>query len=61
METTQDFTNKVLENLRKSGIQTGYKEERLMFTNLDIVAGKYIQLSGDYQENNQTKQVAVMV
>ncbi|KKS96376.1 MAG: adenine specific DNA methylase Mod [Candidatus Gottesmanbacteria bacterium GW2011_GWA2_43_14] len=61
MVSSENFVQTVKDNLLKAGVQTGIKEERLMFENLDIIPSEYVHLSGEYQENSHTKRVAIAV
>ncbi len=55
------FEQTILENLRVSGVQNTRKSERLNFTSLENFTGTYLQASGTYLENQQTKRVAVCI
>jgi adenine-specific DNA-methyltransferase len=55
------FEQTILENLRVSGVQNTRKSERLNFTSLETFTGTYLQASGTYLENQQTKRVAVCI
>lgn len=61
MVSSENFVQTVKDNLLKAGVQTGIKEERLMFQNLDIIPSEYIHLSGEYMENSHTRRVAIAV
>lgn len=61
IETSEDFVTRVIENLRRSGVQTGVKEERLTFNYLDLHAAKSFQAIGEYLENGEPKRVAVAI
>ena len=49
----------ILANLRKAGVQNTVKGERLVFDRLDSWPGVYVQASGEYTENGQSRTVAV--
>jgi adenine-specific DNA-methyltransferase len=53
------FETMIIENLRKSGVQGTTKGQRIKFDRLDPHAGEWIQAVGEYQENGNTKRVAV--
>jgi adenine-specific DNA-methyltransferase len=55
------FEQTILENLRVSGVQNTRKSERLNFTSLEAFTGTYLQASGTYLENQQSKRVAVCI
>jgi len=55
------FEQTIIENLRVSGVQNTRKSERLNFTSLESFTGTYLQASGTYLENQQTKRVAVCI
>jgi len=55
------FEQTILENLRVSGVQNTRKSERLNFASLEAFTGTYLQASGTYLENQQTKRVAVCI
>lgn len=61
MEGGGKFEQTILENLRVSGVQNTRKSERLNFTSLEAFTGTYLQASGTYLENQQTKRVAVCI
>ncbi len=56
------FEVRVIENLKKSGLQNTKKNERLKFDNLEPYAGKWIQAEGEYTDNEgKVKRVAVSI
>lgn len=55
------FEQTILENLRVSGVQNTRRSERLNFTSLESFTGTFLQASGTYLENQQTKRVAVCI
>jgi adenine-specific DNA-methyltransferase len=62
MISSERFVEIVIENLRKSGVQTGDKGARVEFTNLDILpGGPEVQASGEYQTTDGPKRVAVAI
>jgi len=61
MESGGKFEQSIIENLRVSGVQNTRKSERLNFTSLEAFTGTYLQASGTYLENQQTKRVAVCI
>jgi adenine-specific DNA-methyltransferase len=57
-----DFTTTILDNLRKAGVQNGFKGERLTFDRLEPFAGTWLQASGDYTDADGTsRRVAVSI
>ena len=57
----QDFTTMILDNLRKSGVQNTFKNERLKFERLESFAGVWVHAKGEYTENGKSKRVAVSI
>jgi adenine-specific DNA-methyltransferase len=57
----QDFTTMILDNLRKSGVQNTFKNERLKFDRLESFAGVWVHAKGEYTENGKSKRVAVSI
>jgi adenine-specific DNA-methyltransferase len=57
----QDFTTMILDNLRKSGVQNTFKNERLKFDRLESFAGVWVHAKGEYTENGKSKCVAVSI
>lgn len=57
------FETRIIENLRKAGVQNTKKGERLTFDSLELhTAGKYLHAIGQYtQEDGTTKEVAVHI
>ncbi|HEU0164585.1 MAG TPA: site-specific DNA-methyltransferase, partial [Thermomicrobiales bacterium] len=47
-----DFATMILENLRKAGVQNGFKGERLTFERLDPFPGQWINATGEYTESD---------
>jgi adenine-specific DNA-methyltransferase len=58
-EFSASFTQTIIENLRKAGVQNNIKNERLKFERLDPYAGIYINAAGEYLEGSKTKRVAI--
>ena len=55
-----DFATMILDNLRKSGVQNGFKGERLTFDRLDPFAGAWINATGEtIGVDGTTQRVAV--
>ena len=48
-EAEGDFVTRILDYLRKSGVQNTVKQERLTFDRLEPFAGEWIQASGEYR------------
>ncbi|MFC1751644.1 site-specific DNA-methyltransferase [Patescibacteria group bacterium] len=61
--SSKDFVHKVIDNLSKFGYQTGIKNERLEFDNLDLITDQEgaLQARGEYKENEEVKQAAVAI
>jgi len=56
------FIDRILQNLKKAGVQNTVKGERLTFVRLDPwPGGVYVQAAGDYIESGETKTVAVCI
>jgi adenine-specific DNA-methyltransferase len=64
-EEKQDFTQKVLKNLRTQGVQQAYKEDRISFTSLNPWPGELICGEGRYKEGDgeigQEKKAAIFI
>lgn len=56
-----DFGLRIIENLKKAGVQNTIKNERLKFETLDVFAGEYIHAAGEYMEGDKVKRVAVTI
>lgn len=62
MVASERFVETVIENLRKSGVQTGEKGARVEFENLEILpSGPEIQAVGEYKTKDGLKKVAVAI
>lgn len=62
MVSTERFVNIIIENLLKAGVQTGEKDARVEFENLDILpAGPEVQAVGEYKTKDGLKKVAVAI
>ncbi len=60
--SSERFVQTVIENMLKSGIQTGDKGARVNFINLDILpGGPEIQAVGDYETINGPKKAAILI
>jgi adenine-specific DNA-methyltransferase len=61
-QRSQDFATMILENLRKSPVQTTRKAERLKFDRLDPYAGRWLQATGEYTDaDGKIRRVAVSI
>ncbi|MDP2167275.1 MAG: hypothetical protein Q8J64_02955, partial [Thermodesulfovibrionales bacterium] len=60
-DTNGQFTNLIIDNLRKAGVQNTKQKERLKFDRLEPYAGVWIQAVGEYTENEKTRRVAVCI
>ena len=56
-----DYLTTILDNLRKAGVKTTDKRERLMFERLDVFPGQYIHAEGTYAEGDGSKTVRVSI
>lgn len=56
-----DFVSMILDNVRKSGVQNTFKNERLKFDHLESFAGVWLHASGEYTENGRGKRVAISI
>lgn len=56
------FIDRILQNLRKAGVQNTVKDERLVFDRLEQwPGGVYVQAAGEYSESGLSKTVAVCI
>ena len=55
------FEIMILENLKKAGVQSTMKKERLVFNRLDTYAGAYLHGTGEYTEVGKSKRVAICI
>ncbi|BAY86094.1 DNA methylase [Calothrix parasitica NIES-267] len=61
-QASDQFEFRIIENLRKAGVQNTKKNERLKFDSLEPLAGEWIQAEGEYTEKDGTvKRVAVSI
>jgi adenine-specific DNA-methyltransferase len=60
-ENPSNFTEMILGNLKKAGVQNTVKDQRLKFETLEPFAGTWIHAYGEYLENEKNKRVAVCV
>lgn len=56
-----NFTQTILDNLRKAGVQNTIKNERLKFERLEPYAGIYLNAAGEYLGKGKTRRVAVCI
>ncbi len=62
MVSSENFVETVVANLLRSGVQTGKREERMEFVNLDILpSGPEVQAVGEYKAVDGLKKVAVSI
>ncbi len=62
MVSTERFVNIVIENMLKTGVQTGDKGARVEFVNLDILpSGPEVQAVGEYKTKEGLKKAAVAI
>lgn len=56
------FTQTILENLRKSGVQNTFKGEKLTFDRLDAFAGTWIQGEGEFTDSDgRSRRIGVSI
>lgn len=61
-QASEQFETRIIENLRKAGVQNTKKGEKLKFDNLEPYAGVWLQAEGEYTDNDgQVKRVAVSI
>lgn len=61
-EAEGDFVTRILEYLKKSGVQNTVKQERLMLDRLEPYPGEWIQAAGEYRTaDGKTQRVAVTI
>lgn len=54
------FIDRIIQNLKKAGVQNTVKGERLIFDRLELwPGGVYIQAAGEFSENGKAKTVAI--
>jgi adenine-specific DNA-methyltransferase len=62
LQASDQFESRIIENLKKAGVQNTFKQERLKFDYLEPHAGTYIHAIGEYTEADETvKRVAVYI
>ena len=62
MLSSERFAETVVSNLLKAGVQTGDKDARVEFVNLDILpSGPEVQAVGEYKTNEGLKKAAVAI
>ena len=61
-QASDQFENRIIDNLKKAGVQNTFKNERLKFEYLEPYAGTYIHAIGEYTESDETlKRVAIHI
>ena len=55
------FETRILENLKKAGVQNTVKNERLTFDWLSSYPKEWLHVEGEYTENGESKRVAVCI
>jgi adenine-specific DNA-methyltransferase len=61
-QASDQFEFRIIENLRKAGVQNTKKNERLKFDSLEPLAGEWIQAEGEYTDKDgKLKRVAVSI
>jgi adenine-specific DNA-methyltransferase len=59
-QATDDFETRIIENLRKAGVQNTVKQERLKFDSLETHAGRWIHATGEYTDaDDKVNRVAI--
>ncbi|MCL6087223.1 MAG: site-specific DNA-methyltransferase [Actinobacteria bacterium] len=62
MISSERFVDTVIENMLRAGVQTGGKDARVEFLNLDIIpSGPEVQAVGEYKTKEGPKKVAVAI
>jgi adenine-specific DNA-methyltransferase len=61
-QASDQFETRIIENLKKAGVQNTIKNERLKFDFLEPYAGTWLQATGEYTDKDETvKRVAVSI
>ena len=61
-QASDNFEIRIIENLRKAGVQNTKKDERLKFDSLEPYPGTWIQAEGEYTDkDSEVKRVAVSI
>jgi adenine-specific DNA-methyltransferase len=61
-QASDQFENRIIDNLKKAGVQNTFKNERLNFEYLEPYAGTYIHAVGEYTESDEIiKRVAIHI
>jgi len=61
-ESSNNFGNIIIENLRKAGVQNTIKNERMKFDWLDPFAGTWVHATGEFTDKDgKTKRIAVSI
>lgn len=61
-QASDQFENRIIDNLKTAGVQNTFKNERIKFEYLEPYAGTYIHAVGEYAESDETiKRVAVHI
>lgn len=61
-QASDHFENRIIDNLKKAGVQNTFKNERLQFEYLEPYAGTYIHAVGEYTESDEIiKRVAIHI
>jgi adenine-specific DNA-methyltransferase len=61
-QASDQFETRIIENLKKAGVQNTIKNERLKFDFLEPHAGTWLQATGEYTDKDETvKRVAVSI
>ncbi len=61
VEDAGRFVGMIIDNLRRAGVQARDREERLSFSVLDPYPGRWVQATGEYQEGETARRVAVAI
>ncbi|MBA4419561.1 MAG: site-specific DNA-methyltransferase [Anaerolinea sp.] len=61
-QNSSTFHQRILDNLRKAGVQNTRRDERIHFTRLDASAGEWLHASGEYNDaDGKPRRVAVCI
>lgn len=57
----QQFSEMIVENLKRAGVENGVESERLRFDSIATHAGERIVAVGEYRENGNTKRAGICI
>ena len=59
--STRDFAEVMLENLRAAGVQQARRSDRITFSSIDGLPGRYICAEGHYRDRNRPRRAGIMI